>query len=119
MSVGGRLRASLNVKTRLSTTLKSWLPILQSGAMELEETLTSIAYENPYASVQSQVTQSLHARIAQVPKSSSRKGTQTDRIETSNIKEQSLYEVLEDQIDSKLFPTAISKSIASKIIASQ
>ena len=54
MSVGGKLRSNLNIKTRLSTTLKSWLPILQSGVMELEETLNAIVEENPYASVQSQ-----------------------------------------------------------------
>ena len=63
MSIGGKLRGNLQVKTRLSTTLKSWLPILQSGVTELEETLNAIADENPYASVQSQMTQSLNAKI--------------------------------------------------------
>lgn len=118
MSVGGKLRANLNVKTRLSTTLKSWLPILQSGMMELEETLSSIAQENPYVNIQSQMTQSLQTRSSSAlsSRSSMRKGTQTDRIEISSIKERSLYEMLEDQIDSKLFPTSFSQSIAFKII---
>lgn len=115
MSVGGKLRQNLNVKVRLSTTLKSWLPILQSGMTELEETLSSIAEENPYAHVQSQITQSLQSKNYQKSQSSSR-NAQADRMDSVSIKEQSLYEVLEEQIDSKLFPTAISQSIALKIV---
>ena len=120
MSVGGKLRANLNVKARLSTTLKSWLPILQSGVSELEETLNAIAEDNPFASVQSQITQSLSSRNAQSSSTPLRKSAlgerQNDRIESSSIYESSLYEVLEDQIDSKLFPTEISRQIAYKII---
>ncbi|MCF6201022.1 MAG: hypothetical protein L3J42_02655 [Hydrogenimonas sp.] len=32
-----RQSANINIKTKLSTTLRSWLPILQSGIEELEE----------------------------------------------------------------------------------
>lgn len=115
MSVGGKLRANLNVKARLSTTLKSWLPILQSGVMELEETLNCIAEENPCAQIQSQMTQSLHEKN---PKKTARTGlnTQNERFESVHFAEQSLYDVLLEQIDSKLFPTKLSREIALKII---
>lgn len=115
MSIGGKLRGNLQVKARLSTTLKSWLPILQSGVTELEDTLNAIAEENPYANVQSQMTQSLNAKTPKRSKSQALSSS-NERFEQNHISEQSLYEVLESQIDSKLFPTSISRSIAFKIL---
>nr|WP_317404986.1 RNA polymerase factor sigma-54 [uncultured Helicobacter sp.] len=115
MSIGGKLRGNLQVKARLSTTLKSWLPILQSGVTELEDTLNAIAEENPYANVQSQMTQSLNAKSPKRSKSQALFSS-NERFEQNHISEQSLYEVLESQIDSKLFPTSISRSIAFKIL---
>ena len=111
MSVGGKLKSNLNVKARLSTTLKSWLPILQSGLTELEETLNTIAEENPYANVQSQMLNNFSA------KSYKRSSPQLNEgFESQHISEKSLYEVLEEQIDSKLFPTQNSRDIAFKIV---
>lgn len=115
MSIGGKLRGNLQVKARLSTTLKSWLPILQSGVTELEDTLNAIAEENPYANVQSQMTQSLNVKSPKRSKSQALSSS-NERFEQNHISEQSLYEVLESQIDSKLFPTSISQSIAFKIL---
>lgn len=115
MSIGGKLRGNLQVKARLSTTLKSWLPILQSGVTELEDTLNAIAEENPYANVQSQMTQSFNAKSPKRSKSQALSSS-NERFEQNHISEQSLYEVLESQIDSKLFPTSISRSIAFKIL---
>ncbi|TLD96743.1 RNA polymerase factor sigma-54 [Helicobacter jaachi] len=115
MSVGGKLRGNLNVKARLSTTLKSWLPILQSGVMELEDTLNAIAESNPYASVESQITQSLQSK-SHKKSIATRSMSANTSFESAYISEQSLYEVLEEQIDSTLFPTATSRNIALKII---
>ena len=114
MSIGGKLKSNTNAKARLSTTLKSWLPILQSGLTELEETLNAIAEENPYANVQSQMLHSL-------PSKNHKKSTHNtlvthDDFESTHISEKSLYEVLEEQIDSVLFPTEISRKIAFKIV---
>lgn len=114
--IGGQLRTNVNVKARLSNTLKSWLPILQSGVMELEETLNNIAEENPYANIQSQITQSLSSRNYKKSLERNARSGNTERIESSSIMESSLYDVLEMQIDSKLFPTQMSKNIALKII---
>ena len=101
MSIGGKLKSNINVKARLSTTLKSWLPILQSGLTELEETLNAIAEENPYANVQSQMLHSL-------PSKNHKKSTHNtlvthDGFESTYISEKSLYEVLEEQIVLPLF----------------
>ncbi|WP_300450202.1 RNA polymerase factor sigma-54 [uncultured Helicobacter sp.] len=114
MSVGGRLKNKPNVKTRLSTTLKSWLPILQSGLTELEETLNNVVEENPYANVQSQIIHSLQGKNRRV--SQNHTPTSNDNFESTHISEKSLYEVLEEQIDSVLFPTEISRKIAFKIL---
>ena len=48
-----RTQASTTLQAKLSTTLKSWLPILQSGVGELEETLGEFAKDNPYLELQS------------------------------------------------------------------
>ena len=114
MSVGGKLKSNLNVKARLSTTLKSWLPILQSGLTELEETLNTIAEENPYANVQSQMLGALPSKTQSYKKGM--RSAQNESFESQHISEQSLYEVLEEQIDSRLFPTESSRQIAFKIV---
>lgn len=117
MSASGKLRANLSVKTKLSTTLKSWLPILQSGMSELEDTLQNIAQDNPFANIQSQITQSLNSKTYKKQSTPSYKGGSfSDRMEAFSIKDNSFYEVLESQIDSTLFPTQISQTIARKII---
>lgn len=114
MSIGGRLKQNLNVKTRLSTTLKSWLPILQSGISELEDTLNAVVEENPYVNVQSQITQNLPQKSRARQNESLR--TSGDSFESTHFSEKSLYDVLEEQIDSTLFPTNVSRNIALKII---
>ena len=48
-----RTQASTTLKAKLSSTLKSWLPILHSGVGELEETLGEFAKDNPYLEIQS------------------------------------------------------------------
>lgn len=58
-----KLRQSLQNKTKLSATLKSWLPILQSGLSDLEETLGEFTSENPYIEVQSKIETNLSSKI--------------------------------------------------------
>ncbi|RDU59669.1 RNA polymerase factor sigma-54 [Helicobacter marmotae] len=110
MSIGGKLKSNLNVKTRLSSTLKSWLPILQSGLNELEETLNTIAEENPYTHVQSQITHTIPIKTKRTTQAT------PDNFESTYIAQKSLYDVLEEQLNSTLFPTDISRKIALKII---
>lgn len=58
-----KLRQSPQNKTKLSATLKSWLPILQSSLSDLEETLGEFTSENPYIEVQSKIETNLSSKI--------------------------------------------------------
>lgn len=54
-----RAQTSTTLKAKLSSTLKSWLPILQSGMGDLEETLNGFGLENPYFEVKSGIVDTL------------------------------------------------------------
>ena len=106
-----KLSQSSNLKTKLSTTLKSWFPILQSSTLELEEVLSDFVAYNPLVEIQSKI------QIPLPPKPSRMlKGGISDRIESLSIYNESLYEVLESQILPPLFPTPLSQKIAFMII---
>ncbi len=112
-----KTQVTANLKTKLSSTLKSWLPILQSGALELEETLGEFAKENPYVEVKSGVMSDFSSerkKRKEGPKGL--KNIQSDGIERFCIQEESLEEVLKSQISPPLFPTKTSQEIAEKII---
>ncbi|WP_104639935.1 RNA polymerase factor sigma-54 [Helicobacter bizzozeronii] len=105
------LRPQLATKNKLCATLKSWLPILQSDPLEIEETLQAYAQDNPYLSVQSGLSQNLsHHRDTRL------KNTMSDKIEALSVYEKSLYESLCEQITPPLFPTPLSMQIAHDIL---
>ena len=111
MSVASKLRTNIAIKPRLSATLKNWLPILQSGAGEIEEVLSAFVEENPYVEIQSKRVQSLSK-----PKTSSLKNSVSDKIESLSVNDEDLYEKLLDQITPSLFPTKTSQKIAQCVI---
>lgn len=115
-----KLRQNVAVKSKLSSTLKSWLPILQSPINELEETLGKISEDNPYIEIQSAVTTSLQTNLTSL-KSPRRdmnntKNSMGDKIELLTIYEKGLIETLQEQINPPLFPTKRSQEIALNII---
>lgn len=117
-----KLRHSQNLKTKLTPILRSWLPILKCGTMEITETLNEFTKENPFVEINSALCVSL-ADSAQAQKSKpilreSRENRRymSDKIEQLSIYEKSLCEVLEAQIIPPLFPTEISQKIALLII---
>ncbi|MDA3969026.1 RNA polymerase factor sigma-54 [Helicobacter ibis] len=105
-----------SLKTKLSSTLKSWLPLLQSGINELEETLDSISKDNPYFDVRSNIATnfSSHKRKREVARGN--RGFDGDVLENFCIAESGLEEVLLEQIVPPLFPTQKSQEIAKAII---
>lgn len=113
---GGKLRQNQSVKTKLSTTLKSWLPILQSSVVEMEETISEYAKENPYIGLQSSIAQDFSSKLKKPYPNSPQKNSISDKIESLSIQEASLYETLFAQILPPLFPTEISEEIARDII---
>ncbi|CBG40319.1 RNA polymerase factor sigma-54 [Helicobacter mustelae] len=113
---GPKLRQNLQVKGKLSATLKNWLPILQSNILEIEETIQEYALENPYLQIQSAITQDFSTRLKKPEGKSPIKNSIGDKIEALSIQEKGLYQVLEEQIIPPLFPTEISQKIALDVI---
>ena len=109
-----KLKQSQNLKTKLSPTLKSWFPILQSSTTELEEVLGEFIAENPFVDIQSNIRQNLP--IVKNHRYNRADSKMSDKIEALSIYKKSLYEVLESQILPPLFPTPISQKIAFEII---
>jgi len=112
-----RLRQSQNVqvKSKLSNTLRSWLPILQAGLEELEDHLRAYEQENPYIQVRSGFEEPLSRVTSPYPYQSDLSAN-TETIEALTAHQKSLYELLTEQINAPLFPTPLSESVAYAII---
>ena len=109
-----RQKQTLAPKIKLNQTLRSWLPILQSGLDELKETLEPFIKENPFATIEHKNLEKSEKRrnfFEQVSKNSV-----SGSIEALSIYKESLYEKLVSQINPPLFPTQKSQDIAYKII---
>ncbi len=102
-----KLRQAQTTKLSLSSTLRSWLPILQADIESLDEVLEPFVKENPFIHLKSGFERSY-------PQGEIR--YTSDTIESLSIAQKSLYEVLYEQITAPLFPTPRSKEIAFAII---
>ncbi len=111
-----KLRASVSSKTKLSATLKSWLPILQSNISDLEDTLGEYVQTNPYVDVRSNIQGDFSSKLPKKTFDKKTKNSITDKIESLTIGEKTLYDVLYEQINAPLFPTQKSQDIAYKIV---
>ncbi|WP_301032953.1 RNA polymerase factor sigma-54 [Helicobacter rodentium] len=118
-----RTQTQTTLKAKLSSTLKSWLPILQSGMSDLEETLNEFSKENPYFDIKSNIAQdfssqksSQNKRQKELLRGAKGSSVEGDAIEQFCVQEDSLEVVLSEQIVPPLFPTANSQEIAKKII---
>jgi len=109
-----RQKQTLAPKIKLNQTLRSWLPILQSGLDELKETLEPFIKDNPFATIEHKNLEKSEKKrnfFEQVGKYSV-----SESIEALSICKESLYEKLISQINPPLFPTQKSQDIAYKII---
>jgi RNA polymerase sigma-54 factor len=114
-----KLRQSLRNKTKLSATLKSWLPILQTGLVDLEEKLAEYSDANPFVDVDSNIQKNFTTYNSKIPKpfrAQYSKNSVGNTIEALNFSEQSLYDVLYEQIGAPLFPTDRSQRVAHQIV---
>lgn len=115
----GKLRTTQKpaIKQKLSQTLRSWLPLLQSNLESLMETLEPFKEENPFLEIKpgNEKQEKLFRK-----KSSffdqAHKNSVSETIEALTLEKPSLYDVLHEQINPPLFPTSKSQSIAYKII---
>nr|WP_315518213.1 RNA polymerase factor sigma-54 [uncultured Campylobacter sp.] len=109
-----RQKQTLAPKIKLNQTLRSWLPILQSGLDELKETLEPFIKDNPFATLEHKNLEKSEKKrnfFEQVSKNSV-----SESIEALSVYKESLYEKLVSQINPPLFPTQKSQDIAYKII---
>lgn len=111
-----RLKQTATQKLKLSSTLRSWLPLLQANLESLEDAIEPFVKENPFIEVKS----AREKNEAQFAKKSFfeqiAKNSVSQSIEALSIAKKSLYEVLNEQINPPLFPTKISQNIAYEII---
>ncbi len=111
-----RQNAQISAKHKLSNTLKSWLPILQANISDLNQTIDEFTNTNPYMEVKSGFEKSFADFSKKNLFLRTSKNSITEKIEALSLASKSLYDVLYEQIESKLFPTIHSQNIAKKII---
>ncbi len=109
-------RASQNQKQKLSSTLRGWLPILQSDLDALPEAIEPFVQANPFIQVRpgNEKPDKKFAKKSFFQELS--RNSVSETIEALTINKKSLYETLNEQINPPLFPTKISQDIAYKII---
>ncbi|KAA6225083.1 MULTISPECIES: RNA polymerase factor sigma-54 [unclassified Campylobacter] len=108
------LKQKLAPKTKISQTLRSWLPILQANIEDLKENLEKFAEENPFLSIQDSCQ--THKNGKNYYDSIYTKNAVSDFVENYSVAKKSIYEVLNEQIIPPLFPTQHSQNIAQIII---
>lgn len=105
-------------KQKLSNTLRSWLPILQSNLESLKEVLEPFCEANPLLEVRPGNERDDEKRFVKRSffDQALGKNSASEAIEALTVSKSSLYDVLYEQINPPLFPTCKSQSIALKII---
>jgi len=112
-----RTSQGLESKTKLSSTLRNWLPILHSSLGDLEEAMSPFVEGNPLIEVKSGYEENFEKRLPKkILYGQGAKNSQSEQIEALTIANKSLYEVLDEQMDGTLFPTPISMQIAHSVI---
>lgn len=101
-------------KTKLSQTLRSWLPILQASIEDLKENLDEISAQNPFVSVKENIQ--TQERGKSYYDSFYKNHSTSNIVEAKSIAKKSVYDFLSEQIIPPLFPTAKSQELAFKII---
>ena len=111
-----RQNQSVETKHKLSNTLRNWLPILHSSLADLSEVLSPFVESNPLIEIESGYEENFEKKFVKRIISGSISNSRTERLEAFTIQKKSLYDVLYEQINDKLFPTPISQNIAKFII---
>lgn len=108
------LKQKISQKTKLSQTLRSWLPILQANIEDLKENLSEIAKDNPFIEIKenSSITNNQNKHYQEYFS----KNTTTLMIDSKSVEIKDVYKLLSEQIIPPLFPTTKSQTIAEKII---
>jgi RNA polymerase sigma-54 factor len=111
-----KLRVSQNQKQKLSSTLRGWLPILQSDLDSLPEAIEPFVQANPFIQVRAGNEKPDKKFSKKSFFTELSKNSVSETIEALTINKKSLFETLDEQINPPLFPTKISQEIAYEII---
>lgn len=101
------------VKTKLSGTLRNWLPILHAPLSDLGEAMTPFVESNPLIEIKSGFEEDFEKHLPKKIFTSSVTNSRTEAIEALSIQQRSLYDVLDEQLEAPLFPTPASARIAA------
>jgi len=112
-----RQTQSVSNKHKLSNTLRNWLPILHSSLSDLGEAMSPFIEANPVVEIESGYEENFEKRIPKKIISGAVSNSRTEQIEALTIQSRSLYDVLDEQLGAPLFPTPLSQSIASFVVA--
>lgn len=110
-----RVSANVELKNKLSNTLRNWLPILHSSLSDLGEAMAPFVESNPLIEVKSGYEESFETRIPRKIQYGYVQNSHSEAIEALTVAEKSLYDVLEEQLEEPLFPTPISKLVARHV----
>jgi RNA polymerase sigma-54 factor len=111
-----RVKTNVELKNKLSNTLRNWLPILQSSLSDLGEAMSPFVEGNPLIDVKSGYEESFESRIPKKIQYGYVQNSHSEAIEALTVQHKSLYDVLEEQIESSLFPTPLSQLVARHVI---
>ena len=111
-----RVKTNVELKNKLSNTLRNWLPILQSSLSDLGEAMAPFVENNPLIDVKSGYEDSFEARIPKKIQFGYVQNSHSEAIEALTVQQKSLFDILEEQIDGSLFPTPLSQLIARHVI---
>ncbi len=111
-----KLRVSQNQKQKLSSTLRGWLPILQSDLDSLPEAIEPFVQANPFIQVKAGNEKVDKKFVKKNFFKELSKNSVSETIEALTLNKKTLYETLDEQINPPLFPTKISQEIAYAII---
>lgn len=109
-------RVSQSQKQKLSSTLRGWLPILQSDLDSLVEAIEPFVQANPFIQVRAGNEKPDKRFSKKSFFNELSKNSVSETIEALTINKKSLHETLREQINPPLFPTSISQEIAYEII---
>lgn len=111
-----RVKTSVELKNKLSNTLRNWLPILHSSLSDLGDAMAPFVENNPLIDVRSGFEENFEAKIPKKIQYGYVQNSQSEAIEALTVQQKSLYEVLEEQIDAPLFPTPLSQLVGRHVI---
>ena len=112
-----RVKHGVEAKNKLSNTLRNWLPILHSSLSDLGEAMSPFVEGNPVIEVESGFEENFEKKIPKKVVTGRVSNSRTEQIEALTVQHKSLYEVLDEQLGTPLFPTPASQEIAEFVVA--